>query len=81
MTKPKQAPAPLDPVTVASKAGARSSGWLKLGDGRWTGTVTDVREEHYEVVEMPTGSWRVIDEDGEIVNAPSLERVLKAALG
>ena len=78
MTKPKERP--LEPVTVASAAGAKSSGWLKLGDGRWDGNVTDDRGQHYHVVELATGSWRVVDEDGEIVNGRTLEQALKVAL-
>ena len=77
MRKPKTQ---FNPTDIASAAGAKSSGWLKVGDGRWNGTVTDVREQHYEVVELPSGTWRVVDEDGEIVNGPTLERALKVAL-
>ena len=68
------------PVEVASAAGAKSSGWTKVGDGRWTGTVTDVRGQSYEVVELPTGTWRVVDEDGEIINGRTLAQALKVAL-
>jgi len=80
MTKPKQAPAPLKPVDVASAAGARSSGWLKLGNGQWSGTVTDERGGSYEVIELAGGTWRVVDEDGEIINGRTLEQALKVAL-
>jgi len=68
------------PVDIASAAGAKSSGWLKTGDGPWSGTVTDVRGQHYEVVELAGGTWRVVDEDGEIINGRTLAQALKVAL-
>lgn len=53
----------VSPVELASSAGFRRSGWLKVGDGRWHGHVTavyaDGTELELEIEELAT-SWRCV---------------------
>jgi len=67
----------LSPVELASSAGFRRSGWLKVGDGPWRGQVTDVCADGTELeleIEQLASSWRCVT-DG--TSAKTLELLLK----
>jgi hypothetical protein len=65
------------PLEVASSAGARASGWLKVGDGMWLGSVTATDGSELEIVELSDGRWRCVT-DG--TTRASLKTLLEAVL-
>jgi hypothetical protein len=66
-----------DPVQVALSAGAKSSSWLRLGDGRWSGSVIDDRDREHLIDEVAGPRWRSTREtDGKKTEAPTLKTLL-----
>lgn len=76
MTKAPQ----LDPVALARDAGARSSGWHRLGDGPWYGTVLDDNGVEWEVEQLTT-SWSATSSTSVRHAAPGLPQLLKKICG
>jgi hypothetical protein len=65
------------PLDVASSAGVKASGWLKVGDGMWIGSVTTAAGDELDIVEMADGRWRCTT-DG--TTRRSLKELLKEVL-
>jgi len=80
-------PAGFDPMAAARAAGARRQGWLKLGDGMWTGDIWRAGgagngngDPDLVVEELPT-SWKVTDVyAGRELKGRDLEALLRKAL-
>jgi hypothetical protein len=70
----------VDLVELASSAGAARSGWWKLGDGPWYGTVVDTAGVEYDIEELKT-SWRATSSTQAVFVTSSLEKLLKEVLG
>jgi hypothetical protein len=74
-------PLALKPVEVASAMGAARSGWLKTGDGAWSGWVVRKQDEVELRVEEVSVGWQVTDLEGHnIATGRELVDVLKKVL-
>jgi hypothetical protein len=79
MPKKSKPSLPFEPLAIARDAGAATSGWWKLGDGAWYGTVVDKLGIEWEVEELKT-SWTATSSTSLTVTGSSLEELLKKAL-
>jgi hypothetical protein len=80
MTKPGPA---LVPTQLAFAAGAARSGWWRLGDGPWYGTVVDRHGVEWEIEELGgrSPSWRATSSTSVVVTGASLQLLLGKAIG
>jgi hypothetical protein len=70
------------PTDVCAAAGAQSSGWFRLGDGPWHGTVIDKGGLEWEFEQLLAAkSWRATSSAAQVYNASSLELLLKKVIG
>jgi hypothetical protein len=70
----------VDLVELASSAGAARSGWWRIGDGPWYGTVVDTDGVEYDIEELKT-SWRATSSTQAVFVTSSVEKLLKEVLG
>jgi len=78
----KTAQTSVQPVEVASAAGARRSSWMKYGDGPWSGTVVrkdGVKLTVEEQLLKTRTSWKVTDETGKSTTGVDLAVALRKA--
>jgi hypothetical protein len=79
--KVSKQPLALKPVEIASALGAQRSGWLKTGDGPWSGWVVRKQDGKELAVEEVSVGWQVTDEDGRnVASGRELIDVLKKVL-
>jgi len=79
--KVSKQPLALKPVEVASALGAQRSGWLKTGDGPWSGWVVRKQDGKELAVEEVSTGWQVTDETGaNVATGRELIDVLKKVL-
>lgn len=65
----------INPVEEASRAGAWSSSWHRVGDGRWSGVVTARNGSEFDIDEVADG-WRSIVDDRPVKDR-SLEALVR----